>query len=110
MHKHSFFFVPKLIFLKVYSSCTLEYLLAIFFPIGFSVQTSKLIGRDLSGELSQLRSDWQTLSEQEAVKGVAVERFQIHLVLIIPELIQSFCTDYHQMSETQREKKHIKNQ
>lgn len=51
----------------------------------------KLTAADLSGELSQSCSDRQALLEQEAVKGVAVECLQIHLVFIIPELLRGVC-------------------
>lgn len=53
----------------------------------------KLTAADLSGELSQPRSDRQALFEQEAVEGVAAECLQIHLVLIIPELLRGVCGD-----------------
>jgi len=47
----------------------------------------KLRATGLRCELSQPCGDRQTLFEQEAVEGVAAESLQIHLVLVIPELL-----------------------
>ena len=59
---------------------------------------------DLCGELSQPCGYRQTLLEQQAVEGIAAECLQIHLVFIIPELLQGVCTDHYQeTSETQRQ-------
>lgn len=44
--------------------------------------------KDLGGEPSQLCGNRQALLEQEVVKRAAAESLQIHLVFIIPELVQ----------------------
>lgn len=49
---------------------------------------------DLGSEPSQLHSDGLALLEQEAVKCAAAKSLQIHLVFIIPELIQGVWTDW----------------
>lgn len=59
---------------------------------------------DLSGELSQPCSDRQALFEQQAVEGVAAECLQIHLVLIVPELIRTVDAGYFSESHTKRHK------
>lgn len=46
---------------------------------------------DLSRELPQPSGHRQALLEQYVVKGGAAERLQVHLVFIIPELIQNIC-------------------
>lgn len=44
--------------------------------------------KDLGGEPSQLCGNRQALLEQEVVKRAAAESLQIHLVFVIPELVQ----------------------
>lgn len=64
----------------------------------------KLRATGLGGELSQPRGDRQTLFEQQAIEGVAAECLQIHLVLVIPELLQGVCTDCCRERDTQRDR------
>ena len=52
------------------------------------------IAADLSGELPQPCCDRQALFEQQAVESVAAECLQVHLVLIIPELLGWTCAGY----------------
>lgn len=46
---------------------------------------------DLGRELPQPSGNREALLEQYIVEGGAAERLQIHLMFIIPELIQSVC-------------------
>lgn len=46
---------------------------------------------DLSRELPQPSGHRQALLEQYVVEGGAAERLQVHLVFIIPELVQGVC-------------------
>lgn len=59
---------------------------------------------DLGSEPSQLHGDGLALLEQEAVKCAAAKSLQIHLVFIIPELIQGVWTDWKRETETERAK------
>lgn len=63
----------------------------------------KLRATDLGGELSQPCGDRQALFEQEAIEGVAAESLQIHLVFIIPELLQGVCTEWNTKRDRERD-------
>lgn len=60
-------------------------------PPGNAMSAPALKTTDLSRELSQPSGNRQALFEQYVVKGAAAKSLQIHLVFIIPELIQNVC-------------------
>lgn len=60
----------------------------------FSNKRNTSQSEDLGGEPAQLRGDGPALLEQEAVKRAAAEGLQIHLVLIVPELIRGARTHW----------------
>lgn len=67
----------------------------------FFVKTPMLKSDYLGGEPPQLRGDRQALLVQEVVKSAAAESLQVHLVLIIPELVRGVRTNW--VREEERE-------
>lgn len=58
--------------------------------------------KDLGGEPSQLCGDRKALLEQEVVKRAAAESLQIHLMFVIPELVQGVWTGWERDREEER--------
>ncbi|TNN61804.1 Serine/threonine-protein kinase N2 [Liparis tanakae] len=53
----------------------------------------------LGGELAQPAGDGEALLQQQAVEGGAAEGLQVHLLLVVPELLRGFCTDGEEEEE-----------